>query len=56
MIVNSFFFSIDGDGQNNPNDFIKFIDYINNDYDLIYGIRLKEKILILKKFHQKLHI
>ena len=49
-----FFFTIDGDGQNNPNDFIKFIDYINNDYDLIYGIRLKRKDTNIKKISSKI--
>ena len=44
-----FFFTIDGDGQNNPNDLKNFLKFIDTDYDLIYGIRYKRKDNIVKK-------
>jgi dolichol-phosphate mannosyltransferase len=49
-----YFFTIDGDGQNNPNDFGKFIEYLNEDYDLVYGIRLKRKDTFIKKISSKI--
>lgn len=49
-----YFFTIDGDGQNNPDDFKKFIKYIDIKYDLVYGIRIKRKDTIIKKISSKI--
>ena len=39
----NYFFTLDGDGQNNPKDILKIINIIKKDDDLIYGIRLNRK-------------
>lgn len=42
--------TIDGDGQNDPKDLIKLIlKYIESDYKLIAGIRIKRKDNLIKK-------
>ena len=49
-----FFFTIDGDGQNDPNDFRKFLEYIDKNYDLVYGIRINRKDTFIKKISSKI--
>ncbi len=54
MCDSEYFFTIDGDGQNNPNDFINFIKFIGTNYDLVYGIRTKRKDTFIKKLSSKI--
>ena len=47
--------TIDGDGQNNPRDLKRIIEiYLNNNVDLVCGIRKKRKDSIIKIFSSKI--
>ena len=53
---NNIIITIDGDGQNDPNDIPKLLDFflMNNDIDLVGGIRLKRKDNIIKIISSKI--
>lgn len=47
--------TIDGDGQNNPKDILKLLDYyINSDFKLVGGLRLLRKDSIIKIISSKI--
>ncbi len=53
---NNIIITIDGDGQNDPKDIPKLLDFflMNNDIDLVGGIRLKRKDNIIKIISSKI--